>query len=363
MQIFVRFATVIAVAAGAVLVAALPASAQISGAVVATNGGPLNVRSGPATDKRIVGTLADTAKPNVYCQARGEHIRGHVRESATWLRIGADRWIAEAYVDWSGSRPAVPWCAAKDHKPTDAKVHTSGGELNVRATASSGAALVGTLRNGATVGVQCQAWGNHVDGAAAKTSVWYKIADKRYVSGAYVKWSAGQPWLPWCGQAAPTIPRGGNAGFIDRNAAPAKQSMKETGVPASVTLAQAILETGWGKSALGREDHNIFGMKCFGSPGDIALGCRDYGTFECSPTGGCFDTNATFRAYKNPTDSYRDHGKLLSGWSRYATAMKHKNDPDRFAREIHKAGYATDPKYSDKLINLMKEHNLYQYDR
>ena len=131
---------------------------------------------------------------------------------------------------------------------------------------------------------------------------------------------------------------------------PRRPATGATGVPASVTLAQAILETGWGKGALAREDHNLFGMKCFGSPGEHAIGCRDYATFECSPTGGCFDMKATFRAYTNVDDSYRDHGDLLANWSRYAVAMDHAGDPRRFAKEIHKAGYATDPKYSEKLI-------------
>ncbi|WP_035698698.1 glucosaminidase domain-containing protein, partial [Glycomyces tenuis] len=93
-----------------------------------------------------------------------------------------------------------------------------------------------------------------------------------------------------------------------------------------------------------------------------AIGCRDYGTFECSPTGGCFDMDASFRAYADVADSYRDHGELLSGWSRYAAAMEHADDPDRFAREIHQAGYATDPEYADKLIGLMEKYDLYRYD-
>lgn len=352
---------VLALAAGAILVGALPGQANITGAIIATEGSALNVRSGPATDQKSVGTLADGASPDVYCLVRGEEISGHVRTTSTWLRIGKDRWISNAYVTWSPSR-AVPWCSASTKAATIANVSTGGGELNVRAAASSGSGRQGGYADGADVSVRCQVWGQEVDGTARTTGVWYRIGDKRFVSAAYIDWSTGEPWLPWCGQDAPSVPRGGNQGFIDAHAEAAQASDHATGVPASVTLAQAILETGWGGGVLAREDHNLFGMKCFGSPGDHAIGCRDYATFECSPTGGCFDMKATFRAYANVADSYRDHGDLLANWSRYATAMDHAGDPKRFAKEIHKAGYATDPKYSEKLIGIMDDYNLYQYD-
>jgi flagellar protein FlgJ len=352
---------VLALAAGAILVGALPTNAHITGAIIATEGGTLNVRSGPATDQKVAGTLAKGANPEVFCKVRGEEINGHVRTSATWLRIGTDRWIADAYVSWSPAQ-AVPWCAAADKAATEARVTTAGGELNIRAAATSTAGRQGGYANGTAVGVECQVWGQEVDGTARKTGAWYKIGDKRYVSAAYLKWSAGEPWLPWCGQDPPSVPPGGNQGFINAHARAAQASDRATGVPASVTLAQAVLESGWGRGALAREDHNLFGMKCFGSPGAHAIGCRDYATFECSPTAGCFDMNATFRAYADVADSYRDHGDLLAKWSRYATAMDHADDPKRFAEEIHKAGYATDPQYAEKLIGIMDGYNLYQYD-
>ncbi|WP_205325665.1 sporangiospore maturation cell wall hydrolase GsmA [Glycomyces sp. YM15] len=360
-QRYIRFVTVLALAAGTILVGAAPAHAEITGAIIATEGGPLNVRTGPATDRKIAGTLAKGANPEVFCMVRGEEISGFVRTTSTWLRIGKDRWISNAYVTWSPAQP-VPWCSAATKAATNATVSTDGGELNIRAAANSTSSRQGAFANGVGISVKCQVWGQEVDGTARKTGAWYLIGDKRYVSAAYIKWSAGEPWLPWCGQDPPSIPRGGTSGFINAHAPAAQASDRATGVPASVTIAQAILESGWGKGALAREDHNLFGMKCFGSPGDHAIGCRDYATFECSPTGGCFDMNATFRAYRNVADSYRDHGALLSNWSRYATAMDHANDPKRFAREIHKAGYATDPKYSDKLIGIMDGYDLYRFD-
>ena len=352
---------VVALAAGLLLSGPIPADAAARGAVVSVVGGSLNVRSGPATDQRVVDTLSDGSNPQVVCKVRGERITGDVRASSTWLRIGRDRWISHAYVEWT-SKPRLRWCSASTQRATAARASTDGGPLNIRDAAASDAGLSGTYDDGEEITVRCQVWGQKVDGRVGQTSVWYRVGDARHVSGAYVEWSAGEPWLPWCGQDAPTVPRGGSEAFIDRHAPAARASQQATGVPASVTLAQAILETGWGDSALAREDHNYFGMKCFGSPGRYAIGCRDYATFECSPIGGCFDVEATFRAYDNPRDSYRDHGELLSQWPRYAAAMEHRDDPDRFARELQDAGYATDPQYADKLIGIMEKYGLYEYD-
>ena len=131
-------------------------------------------------------------------------------------------------------------------------------------------------------------------------------------------------------------------------------------VPASVTIAQAILESGAGASTLTRLDHNVFGMKCFGSPGSVAIGCRGYATFECQP--GCSSTHASFRAYTDIADSFIDHGQMLATLSRYQRCFAYAHDPDRFAQALQDAGYATDPHYARSLIRLMQQYNLYRYD-
>jgi flagellum-specific peptidoglycan hydrolase FlgJ len=150
--------------------------------------------------------------------------------------------------------------------------------------------------------------------------------------------------------------------FIAAAVGPARASQREFKVPASVTLAQAILESGWGQSDLTRDDRNYFGMKCFGSPGRIAIGCHDYRTTECDPL-TCWEIVDSFRVYRSATDSFRDHGRQLATLDRYAPAFAYTNDPDRFAAEIHKSGYATDPEYPTKLVALMTRYNLYRYDR
>jgi flagellar protein FlgJ len=152
-----------------------------------------------------------------------------------------------------------------------------------------------------------------------------------------------------------------NAQFVAASVGPAQQGYREFRVPASVTIAQAILESGWGRSGLAANDRNYFGIKCFdGSPGPIASGCHVYATYECEPT--CTPTHASFRTYASITDSFRDHGRFLTTNSRYRPAFAHTGDADQFLYQIWKAGYATSPTYVDNVKALMHQYNLYQYD-
>src|SRR5436305_927067 len=144
-------------------------------------------------------------------------------------------------------------------------------------------------------------------------------------------------------------------------APPAQLGQRECNVPASVTIAQAILESGWGRSALTANDRNYFGIKCFNNdPGPIANGCHSYATYECLPT--CLPTTATFRTYASATDSFRDHGRFLVVNDRYAPAFGYTDNADQFLYQIWKAGYATSPTYVQNVGGLMKQYNLYQYD-
>lgn len=136
-------------------------------------------------------------------------------------------------------------------------------------------------------------------------------------------------------------------------------SQRATGVPASVTIAQAILESEWGKSLLSKQAKNYFGIKSHGIAG--SAGTVTMPTWEVIG-GRNVTVNAVFRAYRTVADSLTDHGKFFLENPRYAKALKFKNDAKEFARQIHAAGYATDPSYSDKLIRLMDKYQLYQYD-
>ena len=130
-------------------------------------------------------------------------------------------------------------------------------------------------------------------------------------------------------------------------------------IPVSVTIAQAILESNWGQSALSREANNYFGIKAtsgIGSDGAVWMPTLEY------VNGGSYTVVAPFRAYRSVADSVADHAALLQHLDIYKNALQATNDPDEFARRIARAGYATDPTYADKLISLMQRYNLYQYD-
>jgi flagellum-specific peptidoglycan hydrolase FlgJ len=146
--------------------------------------------------------------------------------------------------------------------------------------------------------------------------------------------------------------------FIDVAAEAAQTTQQATGVPASVTIAQAILESNWGRSTIGA--NNYFGIKATTKPGPAGVvwaNTREY------TKQGWITVKAPFRAYENMAQSFADHAAFFVENPRYAEALRNAADPKLFAKLIHKAGYATDPRYSESLIKLMDRHDLYRYDR
>jgi flagellum-specific peptidoglycan hydrolase FlgJ len=156
-------------------------------------------------------------------------------------------------------------------------------------------------------------------------------------------------------------PQGFEADFVSVAIPAAQAVMDGYRVPASVGMAQSILESNWGRSTLSVNDKNYFGFKCTttGDPGPIATGCHAYDTTECTPD--CHPAVAFFRVYTSMADSFRDYGRHLSTSSLYAPAFQFLNDPDQFAREIARH-YATDPEYANKVIDRMVTWNLYQFN-
>ena len=130
----------------------------------------------------------------------------------------------------------------------------------------------------------------------------------------------------------------------------AKEEMQKTGIPASITLAQGILESGSGKGRLAVEANNHFGIKCHDWTG-MKIYHDDDEDQEC------------FRKYKNAETSFKDHSVFLKGRKRYANLFKlKKNDYKGWAKELRRAGYATDKRYPQKLISLIERYQLYKYD-
>jgi len=128
--------------------------------------------------------------------------------------------------------------------------------------------------------------------------------------------------------------------------------MHSYGIPASITLAQGILESGNGNSTLSRRSKNHFGIKCHKDWTGKKVHHDDDAENEC------------FRKYKKVADSYRDHSAFLKNRDRYAFLFDYKmTDYKSWARGLKKAGYATHPEYADKLINLIERYELAQYDK
>ena len=128
-------------------------------------------------------------------------------------------------------------------------------------------------------------------------------------------------------------------------------NMKTYGIPASIILAQGILESGAGKGDLALEANNHFGIKCHKDWLGESVRHDDDSAQEC------------FRKYPEPAESYRDHALFLVGKKRYESLFTYeKDDYKAWAKGLRACGYATDPKYPDKLISYIERYNLHQYD-
>ncbi len=144
--------------------------------------------------------------------------------------------------------------------------------------------------------------------------------------------------------------------FLKRVTAAALASQEQFGIPASVTIAQAILESGWGQSKLALEANNYFGVKARAGEPSITLPTMEF------QQGQKVWIKADFAAYPSPEASFLAHGKLISGLARYGPAMQQKSDPRRFATALRCCGYSTNPTYEDSLMQLVSQHDLTQYD-
>lgn len=131
----------------------------------------------------------------------------------------------------------------------------------------------------------------------------------------------------------------------------AKDNMRRHGIPASITLAQGILESGAGRGTLCVTANNHFGIKCHTGWTGESVRHDDDAAQEC------------FRKYKDPAESYNDHSLFLTTRGRYSSLFKlDKDDYEAWAHGLKAAGYATDPKYPAKLIGIIERYELASYD-
>lgn len=140
--------------------------------------------------------------------------------------------------------------------------------------------------------------------------------------------------------------------YIDKHKKLAITHMKKYNVPASIILAQGLLESEAGRSSLTTKSNNHFGIKCKNDwQGERVIAADD-------------TPNDCFRKYKNVEDSYEDHSRFLVERSRYNSLFSLDiTDYKSWAKGLQKAGYATDRAYANKLIKVIEDYELYKYDR
>ena len=140
--------------------------------------------------------------------------------------------------------------------------------------------------------------------------------------------------------------------YIDQFASLAVEEMYRSGVPASITLAQGLLESNSGQSVLAVKGNNHFGIKCHSNWKGKKMYHDDDRKGEC------------FRVYPSPEQSYKDHSDFLRYRERYSFLFDYKvTDYKSWAYGLKKAGYATDPAYPKKLIQIIEEYDLHEYDK
>lgn len=148
-----------------------------------------------------------------------------------------------------------------------------------------------------------------------------------------------------------------NREFIAAVAPLAQADWKIHKVLPSVTIAQAILESGWGKSELTVKGNALFGIKADSKWKGKRLSCKTWEVYD----GNRVDIVDAFRAYDSWADSVNDHGAFLAGLSRYKNLIG-LTDFRRVCRLLRQDGYATAPNYADSLIGLIEQYDLTQYD-
>jgi peptidoglycan hydrolase FlgJ len=168
---------------------------------------------------------------------------------------------------------------------------------------------------------------------------------------------AAKPATPATARAGSALPSAYNENvqqdFVQRMLPHAAIASRETGLPAHQMIGQAALESGWGRRAIrmadGSDSHNLFGIKAGANwQGRVA----EAKTTEFH-NGVASKPTEKFRAYDSYADAFRDYARLLSGNERYAGVLKQGDDAYGFAQALQNSGYATDPRYAEKLVKVI----------
>ncbi|MEZ4908394.1 MAG: glucosaminidase domain-containing protein [Saprospiraceae bacterium] len=145
--------------------------------------------------------------------------------------------------------------------------------------------------------------------------------------------------------------------YIERYKSISIEEMNKTGIPASITLAQGMLESNWGRSELSMKANNHFGLKCGGNWDGNTFMWEDDEYHNDNLIQSCF------RSFDYPEESFYEHSMFIKTKDRYQFLFDYDiTDYKSWAHGLRKAGYATDPNYADKLIKIIEKYGLYEYD-
>jgi flagellar protein FlgJ len=174
--------------------------------------------------------------------------------------------------------------------------------------------------------------------------------------------ASAAPAGPSATPAAPVARTGGSLpetarAFLEKMRPHAEAAAKAAGIPASYLLAQAALETGWGrhqpKAADGSTSHNLFGIKA----GTAWQGTKTVAATTEYVAGRAVRALESFRSYASYGEAFQDFARLLRGNNRYAGALANTGNAEAYAQSLQQAGYATDPRYADKLARIIEAVN------
>lgn len=193
--------------------------------------------------------------------------------------------------------------------------------------------------------------------ALHETSVFEHSADGPQISGALTAGAANSSEAKLASYVAPqkewTAKQRKQLAYVDQYKLVAFAEMEAHGIPASITLAQGLLESGTGSSSLARKNNNHFGIKCFSKK------CRKG---HCSNHSDDHHKDF-FRIFDSPEESFRAHSQVLLK-DRYRSLFSlDLTDYKQWSHGLRKAGYATDPRYGDKLVRMIEDLELWRYDR
>jgi flagellum-specific peptidoglycan hydrolase FlgJ len=234
------------------------------------------------------------------------------------------------------------------------------GQADIPGTAMPALSLAGTAQSGGQgqAAPSAAAGGTAAGGTAITATA--TIPGAVPIAGSVISYSSVIPSARYSrSQAAPStasVPdTSAQQAFIAEVAPGALAAQHQYGIPAAVTIAQAIDESGWGQSMLAAQDNNLFGIKGTGPAGSVERPTQEY------ENGQAVTVNAPFRVYSNVAQSITDHSLLLATGSAYQRAMADRRSPDAFANDLTGV-YATDPNYGANLITIMRQFNLYRFD-